>query len=104
MPKFLITYVGGMEMPASAAAREQMLSAFMAWAGSVGDQMVDPGAPLGPTRLVTSEGDTEGRAAGEIGGYTVISADSIDDAVTAVRGHPFLGRGGTLQVSEAVAP
>lgn len=38
------------------------------------------------------------------GGYTVISADSLDDAVNLVKGHPFLSRGGTLQVSEAVSP
>jgi hypothetical protein len=34
----------------------------------------------------------------------ILSADSLDDAVGLVKGHPFLGRGGTLQVSEAVSP
>jgi hypothetical protein len=38
------------------------------------------------------------------GGYTVISAGSLDDAVSKVKGHPFLTRGGTLQVSQAVSP
>jgi hypothetical protein len=104
MPAFLITYHGAMEMPPSAEAREQMMSAFMTWAGSVGDKMVDPGSPLGPSRVVTSAGDTDGKAAGEVGGYTIIKADSLDDAVAAVRSHPFLSRGGTLQVAEAVAP
>ena len=61
----------------------------------------DPGAPLGPSKVVTSDSVTDGAAGG---GYTVISADSLDDAVSVVKGHPFLSRGGTLQVSEAVSP
>ena len=104
MPTFLITYHGAMEMPPTPEARDQMMSAFMEWAGGVGDSMVDPGSPLGRSKVVTSEGDTDGKATGEVGGYTIITADSLDDAVRAVRSHPFVGRGGTLQVSEAVAP
>jgi len=34
----------------------------------------------------------------------VISAGSIDEAVAAVMTHPYVGRGGTPQVSEAVSP
>lgn len=104
MPTFLITYHGATEMPPTPEARDQMMSAFMEWAGSVGDSMVDPGSPLGPSKVVTSEGDADGKATGEVRGYTIITADSLDDAVRAVRSHPFVGRGGTLQVSEAVAP
>ena len=104
MTTFLITYHGAIEMPSSPEGREQMLSAFMHWAGSVGDGMVDPGSPLGPSKVVTSDGDREGVADGPVGGYTIIKADSLDDAVAAVGSHPFLSRGGTLQVSEAVAP
>jgi hypothetical protein len=104
MPAFLITYHGAAPMPPSEEAREQMMSAFMAWAGSVGDNMMDPGSPLGQSRVVTAAGETDGKATGEVSGYTVIKADSMEDAVKAVRSHPFLGRGGTLQVAEAVAP
>jgi hypothetical protein len=102
MPRFLITYHGVMDTPPTPEAREQMMSAFMTWAGSVGDNMVDPGSPLGPSRIVTSDGDSLGNT--EIGGYTIIDADDLDTAVDAVRSHPFLSRGGTLQVSEAIAP
>jgi len=104
MATFLVTYHGGSGMPADPAAREQMMQAFMAWAAGVGDSMVDPGAPLGPPKVVTTDGVKDGEAGGTIGGYTVISAGSLDEAVDLVRGHPFVGRGGSLQVSEAVAP
>jgi len=79
-----------------------MMSAFMAWAGGVGDHMVDPGSPLGASRVVTSAGD--GEQPSDIGGYTIVTADTLDEAVGLVRSHPFLSRGGTLRVSESVAP
>ena len=104
MSKFLITYHGGGGPPASPEAAQQMMAAFQAWAASVGDSMVDPGAPLGPSKVVTSDSVTDGAVSGGIGGYTVLTADSLDDAVGLVKGHPFVQRGGTLQVSEAVSP
>ncbi len=103
MAKFLISYHGGGEMPADPAQREQMMTAFMTWAASVGDSMIDPGAPLGQAVLVTSAGVSDDKDGG-IGGYTLLSADSLDDAVEKVRNHPFVSRGGTLRVAEAVAP
>jgi len=104
MATFLITYHGGGGMPESAEARDKMMAAFQAWAASVGDAMIDPGAPLGPRKTVTSEGVSDTAADATLGGYSLISADSLDDAVKAVTGHPFVGRGGTLQVSQSVAP
>jgi hypothetical protein len=104
VPTFLITYQGGGPPPSTPEQREQMMSAFMAWAGSVGSAMVDPGAPLGMSKVVTSEGVSDGQAGSGPGGYTVLKADSLDDAVGMVKSHPFLSRGGTLVVSEAVSP
>jgi hypothetical protein len=66
--------------------------------------MIDPGAPLGASKTVAPEGVTDARPAGQIGGYSVIKADDMDAAVGLVKNHPFVGRGGSLQVSEAVAP
>ena len=102
MATFLITYHGG-GMPESAEARDKTIAAFQAWTASVGDAMIDPGAPLGPRKTVTSDGVTDAPADATLGGYSLISADSLDDAVKAVTGHPFVGRGGTLQVSQVVA-
>jgi len=103
MAKFLITYQGGGEMPGDPQARQMMMDAFGAWVASVGDKMVDPGAPLGPAKVVSGSGVDDAKPDG-IGGYTLLSADSLDDAVDLVRNHPFISRGGALRVSEAVAP
>jgi len=103
MAKFLVTYHGGGEPPADDAAREQMMTAFGAWAASVGDSMIDPGAPLGLAKAVTSNAirDDETHT---VEGYTLLTAGSLADAVELVRSHPFVSRGGTLRVSEAVSP
>ena len=104
MATFLVTYHGGPGMPASAEAREQMMAAFQAWAASVGDSMADPGAPLGPAVTVSAGGVRSGDAEGRVGGYSVLRADDMDAAVALVRDHPFVQRGGSLQVTEAVSP
>jgi hypothetical protein len=103
MSKFLVTYHGGGDMPADPAMREQMMKAFAAWAAGVGEHMVDPGAPLGPAKMVTGTGVGQDEPGG-VGGYTLLSADSLDEAVALVRDHPFVARGGTLRVAEVVAP
>ena len=104
MPTYLITYHGGEGMPATPEGREQALTAFRDWAESVGDAMIDPGAPLAGARTVSGDGVSEGPASGSLSGYTLIEAGSIEAAVQLVQGHPFLTRGGSLQVNEAVNP
>ncbi len=37
-------------------------------------------------------------------GYSVLEAADLDSAVSLVRNHPFVARGGALQVSAAVTP
>lgn len=102
VPTYLITYHGGPGMPADPAAAQQMVAAFQAWVGEVGPAMRDPGAPLAAAKTVSADEEVDGQTAASIGGYTVVEASSLDDAVSLVRNHPFLTRGGSLQVSEAV--
>jgi hypothetical protein len=101
MATYLISYHGGSGPPTAPEAAQQMMAAFQAWVASVGDRMVDPGAPLGAARTVSPSGVSDGGAGPE--GYSVIQADDLDAAVALVRGHPFVARGGTLVVSEAVS-
>jgi hypothetical protein len=102
MPTYLITYHGGPGMPADPEAARQMLAAFQAWVGEVGTAMRDPGAPLAAAKTVSADFEVDGQTAASIGGYTIVEAANLDGAVELVRSHPFLTRGGSLQVSEAV--
>jgi hypothetical protein len=102
MPKFLITYHGA-GAPSPEQAQEAM-AAFMAWASSAGEALTDPGAPLGPAKTVTAESVSDGPADGPPNGYSIVQAADLDSAVALVKGHPFVGRGGSLQVSTATLP
>jgi hypothetical protein len=102
MPKFLVTYHGA-GAPSPAEAQEAM-AAFMTWASSAGEALVDPGAPLGPAKTVTAGSVSDGPADGPANGYSILQASDLDSAVELVKGHPFVGRGGSLQVSTAALP
>lgn len=101
MPKYLVTYHGGEEMPSSPEARQEVMAAFGAWAASVGEALVDPGAPLAAIQTVSSGVVTDGPAEGPVGGYTLLEAADLASAVKLVESHPFVQRGGSLQVGEA---
>jgi hypothetical protein len=103
MTKFLVTYHGA-GAPTTEAEKNQAMSAFMAWVSDVGTSMVDPGAPLGPSTVVSSAGVVAGTASGPASGYSILEADDLAAAEELVRNHPFVGRGGSLQVSEAARP
>jgi hypothetical protein len=102
MPKFLVTYDGA-GAPAPEQAQEAM-AAFMAWASSAGDALIDPGAPLGPAKTITAGSVSDGPADGPANGYSILQAADLDSAVDMVRTHPFISRGGSLQVSTATLP
>jgi hypothetical protein len=101
MKKFLITYHGG-GMPANPDPEmmKQVKAAFGAWLGEAGSAVVDPGAPI---RTVAQVAKGSPSAQVEIGGYTILQAESLDAARAILAKHPFVGRGGTLQVSEILA-
>jgi hypothetical protein len=103
MTSFLVTYHGG-GMPEGEEGRKQAMADFGAWVGRVGDALADPGAPLGPAMTVSTDGVRPGAADGPANGYSVLRADDMTSAVALVRDHPFVARGGSLQVTEAVAP
>jgi hypothetical protein len=103
MPTYLITYHGGPGMPADPEAVRQMVAAFQAWVAEVGAAMRDPGAPLAAAKTVSADSEADGQTVASIGGYTIIEAPNLGEAAELVRSHPFLTRGGSLQVSEAVS-
>lgn len=103
MPTYLVTYHGGPGMPSDPTAVQQMLAAFQAWVTEVGSAMRDPAAPLGAAKTVSGATVADGQTEAAIGGYTLLDARSLEEAVGLVRTHPFLTRGGSLEVSEAVS-
>jgi hypothetical protein len=78
---------------------EQIRAAFGQWLAEAGKAVTDPGAPLRPGTQLSNGAATPQVM---IGGYTIIEAANLDEAVDILRSHPFVGRGGTLQVDEAM--
>jgi len=102
MARFLVTYHGA-GAPEPGHVQEAMAE-FMTWASSVGAALADPGAPLGPAKTVNVGSVSDGFAEGPANGYSILEAPDLDSAVNLVKGHPFISRGGTLQVSTASLP
>ena len=99
MPRFLITYHGN-GMPHDPESMATAREAFMQWAAKTGDALVEPGAPVGSTRTVSSTGTQDGPASGPIDGWSVLEAANTEEAAQKLSDHPFIGRGGVLQISE----
>lgn len=99
MPDFIIAYHGG-DKPASKEDGAQHMEKWKAWLGGLGDAVVNPGTPLGQSKLVTSSGVTDAEGAEALTGYTVVSAGDLDAAVEMAKACPFLDVNGTLEVAE----
>ena len=102
MPRFLVTYHGS-NAPRDAESMAKARDAFMHWAGKMGPALVEPGAPIRATRTVSSRGTKDGLADGPFNGWSLIEADDLDAAAKLLADHPFIGRGGTLQINESAA-
>jgi hypothetical protein len=97
MAKFLITYHG---MPhVDPAQMEQAREAFGTWLQEAGHAVVDPGAPTNAVAHVASGPPVSV----EIGGYSIVEASSAAEVVKLLETHPFVARGGTLQVNAPIA-
>ena len=65
-----------------------------------GDAITDMGNPFGASTSLTPGGVSGG---GQAGGYSIINADSLDDATKKADGCPVLASGGNVEIYEAVA-
>ena len=99
MARFLVIYHGS-EMPHDPEIMAQAKAAFDRWVAEVGDAVVDPGAPLRMVAQVSRSGADEPV---DVSGYSIIEAKDADAAVALLQHHPFVARGGILQVNEPVA-
>ena len=75
---------------------DAVMGAWNAWAGKVGDRMVDFGTPLANGVRVTPDGTTPSRR--EVAGYSIIEADGLDAAVDLAKVHPHLSMPGGCEI------
>jgi hypothetical protein len=99
MAKFVYLYTGG-QMAETPEAQNQAMQEWGAWFGRLGSSVTDGGNQFGKSTAVRAGGG--GAPASNIGGYSIITADSLDDATTKAGGCPILQTGGTVEVYEAL--
>lgn len=97
----------GGERP-SPAQMQDMYARFGAWHAKFADQLVDMGGKLGAGALVTAEGASDGpfvEVKELVGGYMVVSADTLEGAIEVASGCPGLVRPGSgVEVIEIHRP
>ena len=108
MNKYLVIYhapkseVKGMKYP----SEEEKLAAmqpWFAWKESMGDHLLDFGNPVMGGKKLTPGGSASDSQK-EVAGYSMIQAESYDQAIQLLNGHPHLANGAReIEVHEAIA-
>jgi hypothetical protein len=110
MPNYLCiqrSQPGTGEKP-SPAKMEEMYAKFTAWKETFRENIVDMGGRLKSGKFVTSEGVTDGpfvEAKEVIGGYMIVSAKNLEEAIEVARCCPGLvSPGSAVEVREISTP
>ena len=101
MPDYIIAYHGG-KKPESAQAGAKQMAKWKAWLGDLGDAVVNPGTPLGPSRIVSADGVSDDGGPNALSGFSIVTAENIEAALDIAKACPFL-EVGTLEVAEVKA-
>jgi hypothetical protein len=98
---FLLVYKGG-AMPETDEERAQVMDAWTQWFGQLGSALKDGGNPFTPvSKTISADGsisDTTGSPPST--GYTIVTADSLDEALGLAKGCPVLQGGASIEIYE----
>ena len=95
---FVFAYHGG-KIPESPEEGAEHMAKFEAWVGSLGDAVVNPGHPLGKSKIVSSSGVSDNGGSNPLVGFSIVKADSMDAVLEMAKGYPHLEIG-TVEVVE----
>lgn len=101
MPKYLITYLGG-DQPSSSEEGRKHFAKYQEWLASLGAALVSPMNPIKNTKTVNPGGSVSDGSATSMSGYTILVAESMEEALEKVKACPFLEVNGSLEVSEMI--
>ena len=99
MPQYVITYLGG-NQPSSSEEGRKNKTKYMEWLSSLGKKAVSPMNPFKNTCTINPNKSVNKGSKTAMSGYTIITADSMDDVINIAKACPFLEIGGSLEVSE----
>ena len=99
MAKFILSYLGG-EQPSSPEEGKKHFEKYTQWLTLLGESVVIPTIPLKDTMTVSPDGTVTEGTTTSMSGYTILEADSMEEALAMAKSCPFLEIGGSLEVSE----
>jgi len=101
MTKYVLLYSGG-GMPETEAEQAAVIQAWTDWYTRLGQAVVDPGNPFTPAaKAVSKDGAVRNGPAGSMAsGYTILQAESIDEAAKMAQSCPVLQGGAEISVFE----
>tara|TARA_R110002072_G_scaffold272272_3_gene432411 strand:- start:151 stop:462 length:312 start_codon:yes stop_codon:yes gene_type:complete len=98
MSNYIIAYHGGRNPEGPEEATKHMAK-WKAWIGGLGDAVVNPGTPLGKSKIVSSNGVSDDGGSNALTGFSIVKADSMDAALEMAKACPYLDIG-TVEVAE----
>jgi len=97
---FVLLYSGG-GMPETEEEQAKALKAWQDWLQDVGSAVKDEGNPFAPAAKTIDAGGAVADAKGSLHtGYSIVKADSLDEATTIAKGSPILQGGGSVTIYE----
>jgi hypothetical protein len=97
---YLLLYSGG-GMPETEEEQARVMKAWDEWFGQLGGALKDGGNPFTPAaKTIKADGSVGDGAVAPATGYSVIKAESIDDAAALAKGCPVLMGGASISVFE----
>ena len=78
------------------------MAKWKAWVSDLGDAVVNPGTPLGPSKTVSSDGVADDGGPNPLSGFSIVRADSMDAALEMAKACPTLDLDGTLEVAQVM--
>jgi hypothetical protein len=100
MSSYILAYRGG-EKPRSPEEGARAMAKWKQWVNGLGDAAVNPGTPLGMSRIVSAGAVSDAPSATRLTGFSIVKADSLEAALEMARSCPFLEIG-TLEVAEVM--
>lgn len=99
MTQYMISYLGG-DQPSTPEEGQAHMGNYMAWLKGLGDKAVSPANPLKDTTTVHPDRSVTAGSSTSMSGFTVVEADSLEEAIEIAKACPFLDVNGSLEVSE----
>jgi hypothetical protein len=100
MADYVLLYSGG-GMPEGEEETARVMQAWDEYYQGISQQLKDGGNPFTPgaSKTISADGSVSD-GGGDASGYSIITADSLDDATEKAKGCPVLEGGATVMVFE----